>query len=539
MIQIVCWRTEQGFYYFMLKMMFFSVILTAFNIHSGPINEKPIVAVIPSYNNEQLIEKNLTSVLTQKYTNFRVIYIDDCSTDKTMPLAQEIINRFSANAVLIHNENRKGALRNIYEVIHQHCKDEEIVALIDGDDWLAHENVFALLNEEYSKESSPWLTHGSYITSRGVPGISAPVNKKVIQRNRFREYTQPSHLRTFYAWLFKAIKKKDLMFEGDFFPMAWDLAILYPMMEMAGENQVFIPDILYIYNDESPINDHRKNHALQLSLFKSIKEMNKYVPIKEKTFQEAIQKFSSPIGSLSGTSGLQGVDQIYVINLDERPQKWEQIKLLFEAQELSPTRVPAINGWKINKNVINQINYKGNLHGSLNPGRVGCALSHLKVWMDAIARNFQIVWVVEDDVEFLTSPHVLSQLLADLAKIDSNWDVLYTDSNTRDWNGAYADSVLLVPPPPFIEASEEVQNQAITIISQDFAKIGCRHGCYSMLISKNGLKKLYEFHKSYPLWAPIDHSLHYTPNLRQYIVRHNVVTHSNEKRVSDTDDPIE
>src|SRR3989304_6153185 len=46
-------------------------------------NEKPIVVVIPSYNNKQWYQKNLDSVLTQNYHNFRIIFIDDASPDGT------------------------------------------------------------------------------------------------------------------------------------------------------------------------------------------------------------------------------------------------------------------------------------------------------------------------------------------------------------------------------------------------------------------------------------------------------------------------
>jgi len=32
----------------------------------------------------------------------------------------------------------------------------------------------------------------------------------------------------------KKIAKEDLMYEGKFFEMAWDLAFMFPMLEMAG-----------------------------------------------------------------------------------------------------------------------------------------------------------------------------------------------------------------------------------------------------------------------------------------------------------------
>jgi hypothetical protein len=46
-------------------------------------SEKPIVVITASYNNKQWCRLNVNSIVNQKYTNWRLIYIDDCSTDTT------------------------------------------------------------------------------------------------------------------------------------------------------------------------------------------------------------------------------------------------------------------------------------------------------------------------------------------------------------------------------------------------------------------------------------------------------------------------
>ena len=38
--------------------------------------------ITPSYNNVEWVEFNLASVLNQTYSNYRVMYIDDASTDE-------------------------------------------------------------------------------------------------------------------------------------------------------------------------------------------------------------------------------------------------------------------------------------------------------------------------------------------------------------------------------------------------------------------------------------------------------------------------
>ena len=103
---------------------------------------KPMVIVIPSYNNRQWYRQNLASVCAQAYDNFRAIYVDDGSSDQTGALVARFIEDHAVGhrIQLIRNTVRVGALENLYRSIHA-CDDQEIVILLDGDDWLAHPRV--------------------------------------------------------------------------------------------------------------------------------------------------------------------------------------------------------------------------------------------------------------------------------------------------------------------------------------------------------------------------------------------------------------
>src|SRR3990167_8566717 len=81
--------------------------------------EKPFVILIPSYNNEEYVGRNLTSVLDQEYTNYRVIFIDDCSTDDTGKEAVKCVEGLQAldKVTFIHNEANYKALYNVYYAI--------------------------------------------------------------------------------------------------------------------------------------------------------------------------------------------------------------------------------------------------------------------------------------------------------------------------------------------------------------------------------------------------------------------------------------
>jgi len=82
---------------------------------SGPGIERNMVLVIASYNNKNWYKKNLDSVFTQQYENYRIIYIDDNSPDKTGKLVEEYILKKgqTSRTTLICNKNRQGALANL------------------------------------------------------------------------------------------------------------------------------------------------------------------------------------------------------------------------------------------------------------------------------------------------------------------------------------------------------------------------------------------------------------------------------------------
>ena len=104
--------------------------------------------VIPAYNVEQWAKRNIMSVITQEYENFEVVYVNDCSTDKTGDVVSETLAHFDnpENFTYIENlENRK-ALRNIYDAVSR-SKDNTVIVTLDGDDWLASSHVLSLLND--------------------------------------------------------------------------------------------------------------------------------------------------------------------------------------------------------------------------------------------------------------------------------------------------------------------------------------------------------------------------------------------------------
>jgi hypothetical protein len=166
--------------------------------------------------------------------------------------------------MFIKNEERKLALRNIYEAIERSNPDkEDVIITLDGDDWFATKNTLEILNTRY-EESDCWLTYGSYMEypSKNRGKFSREIPKEIIDSNTFRESEwMSSHMRTFKYKLWKKIKKEDFLEEdGRFCDGAWDMIFMFPMLEMAAHRSKFIKDILYVYNRNNPLNEDKVDH---------------------------------------------------------------------------------------------------------------------------------------------------------------------------------------------------------------------------------------------------------------------------------------
>ncbi len=265
-------------------LLLFSSILGAYSPKSqfSELPEKPLAVVITSYNNKAWVRRNLESVFIQDYSNYRVIYVDDASFDGTADEVELLVRFYGKESqfTLIRNTERVGGMCNLYRVTHS-CADHEIIANLDGDDWLPHNQVLKRINIAYSTQNV-WLTYGTLVMyPKGGYKWSIPIPQEIIERNAFRECRCPSHFKTFYAWLFKKIDEEDLKYQGEFAPMAWDQAFMFPMIEMAGERHLCIPEITYVYNFLNPISENRINAQRQRDIEAYFRAKRPYARLEE------------------------------------------------------------------------------------------------------------------------------------------------------------------------------------------------------------------------------------------------------------------
>lgn len=260
--------------------------------------EQPLVVVIPSYNNAHYIERTLNSVFSQDYTNYRVVFIDDGSSDDSVQVMHRYIeeNDVADKITFIENDRRWRKLRNVYYAIHRHCADDEVVVMLDCDDFLAHPGVFKMINDLYA-DPDVWFMYGgdepypkAEAAAWGITkeNLSQPTPEQVIRDNSFRQYNWVyMHIRTFRAWLFKITPIDEMIsakvdgFRGKFYPACIDYIFVYPMLERAQWHMRYNPEFIYYWNADNPINSFKVDRSLQAASATETRDKKAYQPLAQ------------------------------------------------------------------------------------------------------------------------------------------------------------------------------------------------------------------------------------------------------------------
>ena len=270
-----------------------------------------------------------------------------------------------------------------------------------------------------------------------------------------------------------------------------------------------------------------------------------------------IEDHLKPVLDKGDNHCIRNIDFIYMINLDQRPEKFEACMKQLIPYQIFPSRFSAVNGWELSLEAINDIGVKyepwmtfeklgttylinegyNKLHETVQTvgrtyfchdmgrGSIGIVLSHLSILKDAYESGYETIWVMEDDIEIISNPHVLSDLIDKLDALvgKDGWDILFTDTDTKARNGNYVVCLSYAWRPNF---SPENPNRFAerTNISEDFRRIGARYGAYSMIVRRSGMKKLLRFFDHYHVFLPFDMDYTLPNDIRLYALRYDVVS---------------
>lgn len=242
------------------------------------IRNNKFIIIVPVYNAEKYIQKCIESILTQDYKNYELVVIDDCSTDNTYKIINDIHTKYNSKFTIHRTASRIGSpIENFIKGIELLSNDkEDVLVTVDGDDWLYSNDVLTYLNKVYQDEEI-YMTYGQYAPlSKSYSNYCKPIPDTRTYRRRGQWLA--SHLRTVKRKLFDKINKDDLkQKDGEYYKFAGDTAYIYPIIEMAGKKHMkFIDKVLYVYNDLNPGNEMKVNMNKQLEMAKEIRERSIY-----------------------------------------------------------------------------------------------------------------------------------------------------------------------------------------------------------------------------------------------------------------------
>ena len=234
-----------------------------------------MVILTTLFNAEKYIERCLYSIMSQTFKDFKCYITDDMSTDNSADLVKKIIKE-DDRFVLIENKEKYYQPGNYDQVIrnNNNIDDYEVCVEVDGDDWLPDSKTLERINNVYN-DPNVWIANGSFRYSNGMSGFSKKqLNFESIRTQRFTA----SHIRTWRAFLWRNIKEEDLKDDnGVYWKVAGDLAFMYPMLEMAGqEHYKYMTDVNYVYNEQNPLNDHKVNMSSVNDIVIRIRNMKPY-----------------------------------------------------------------------------------------------------------------------------------------------------------------------------------------------------------------------------------------------------------------------
>ncbi len=208
-----------------------------------------LYVVIPCRNSREFIADCLESLQAQRWTKWTAIVADDCSDDGL----GEAVQPFLADTRISYSRQarRQGLMKNTVDAIRAvSAKPADIIAILDGDDTIEPECLEHIFEAHCAG-------YDIVYTNETIDGVGHTIGAPLIPGINVRQQSwRYSHMRSFKAYLFHMLPKTAFQNnEGRYFNAAADLALYFPITELAGPEKVkYIEDKLYNYRVHAACN---------------------------------------------------------------------------------------------------------------------------------------------------------------------------------------------------------------------------------------------------------------------------------------------
>ena len=150
------------------------------------VQKQPLVSVLtPVYNGEKYLTECIESILAQTYHNWEHIIVNNCSTDRTLEIAQGYAKK-DARIRIHHNHEFVGMIQNHNIAFRQIASASQYCKMVHADDWLFPECIMQMVKVAEAHPSvgivGSYRLHGTRIGLDGLPYPSTVVSGREICR---------------------------------------------------------------------------------------------------------------------------------------------------------------------------------------------------------------------------------------------------------------------------------------------------------------------------------------------------------------------
>ena len=198
--------------------------------------------IIPVYNTGRYLEKCVTSILMTSFDSYEIIIVDDGSTDDSLSVAQEIVQRNLGKIRVIHQANQGlGGARDT----GINAASGKYLFFIDSDDYLAP-HALDRIAEAFSADFDIAIFDAIQVDEKGkeIQKVCGCHNRQMHTLSEFPEllFEYPA------AWN-KIIEKSFMISTNIFYPTnVWfeDLSTISKLY-LHAKKILYIPEPLYCY----------------------------------------------------------------------------------------------------------------------------------------------------------------------------------------------------------------------------------------------------------------------------------------------------
>jgi glycosyltransferase involved in cell wall biosynthesis len=214
------------------------------------------------------------SLLAQDHVDWVAYFRDDASTDGGSDLLPA-----DPRIVVQRRPERGGGLRNVHEgIVTNPMSPDDVVCWMDGDDYLVGSGALGVVAGLYRRRDC-LVSYGQYETCQSGTGHCRAYTRAEFAGLRSCGFVA-SHLKTFRHKVYMEAMRQDPGCEryrdgdGGFFDMANDVALMTPLLEIAGFDRVaFNPEVVYHYTihggNESSVDSARQRDCARAALAKN------------------------------------------------------------------------------------------------------------------------------------------------------------------------------------------------------------------------------------------------------------------------------